>query len=116
MSKVKMMKKLEELLPTAIADAKEEGYIDNLYGYEISGDTVQVQSSNSDDVLISICLYTPRADDEVRLVLVGIDNDGTVDLIKTASADEDGLDDLIKHMNKIEEDGIYEDAVEWEIF
>jgi len=115
MTKQQMMENMNRQLQVAINEAKEGSCIDGIYSYMIS-EEVKVASPNSDDVLVSISIYTPNGDNEVKLVLSGIDNDGVIDLIDVAEANEVGLHLLADKMNGIIVNGSYSDAEEWSMY
>jgi hypothetical protein len=104
-----MVFNLNNQINGAIKEAVANSYIDDIFEYPVSNE-VQVTNPTSNDVLIAITIYTPHADEQVKLVLIGTDENGVVDLISHADANEAGLNTLVALMNTIIENNFYGDA------
>jgi hypothetical protein len=113
-----MREKMDRLMPKAVADVKENGWIDDIFSYMISNEEhVNSNSETGESTIISICLYDVKpyfgegeGDVELSLAIVGIDDEGVVDLVYSTEATLQGLEKVVERFDKIVIDGGYDKA------
>jgi hypothetical protein len=113
-----MRDKMDKLMPKAVADVKENGWIDDIFSYMISNEEhVNVDNETGESTIISICMYDVKpyfgegeGDVELSLAIVGIDDEGVVDLVHSTEATLQGLESIVERFDKIVIDGGYDKA------
>jgi hypothetical protein len=104
---------LNKYLPMAEAEVKEQGFIDNVFGYMVSGEvTVDVKDVEDENAIMSIVLLQDGSLDtdehgKVKLTIVAIDNEGEIDILETAEPTIEGLENIVESYKEIIDNGGY---------